>query len=71
MKANVDTKVRTLVEVRNQARSFPIPAGVEGYVVQTYTEPREGYDIEVQLADDDFEVVTLHPDQFEVITPGA
>lgn len=67
MKATVDAKVRTLVEVRNALRPAPIPPGTEGYVVEAHAQPREGYDIEVKLADEDYEAITLYPDEFELI----
>jgi len=71
MKATVDTKVRTLVDVTHPLHKRPIPAGTEGFVIEAYTEPREGYDVEVKLAEDDFEVLTLRPDEFEPVESPA
>ncbi|MQA80679.1 MAG: hypothetical protein GEV10_19735 [Streptosporangiales bacterium] len=68
MKAAADAMIRTTVDVTSDFRpERTIPSGTEGHVLETYDSPREGYAVELQMGDDDIEVVTLHPDQFEVV----
>lgn len=70
MKATVDALVRTTTSVESDFRpGRVIPAGTEGLVLEAYEQPREGYAVELKLGEDDFEVVTLYPDQFEVAPP--
>lgn len=68
MKATVDATVRTTVDVTSDFRpDRTIPRGTQGHVLEAYETPREGYAVELDLGHDDVEVVTLYPEQFDVI----
>lgn len=68
MKAAVDAVVRTTVDVTSDFRpDRVIPRGTNGHVLETYQSPREGYAVELELGDDDIEVVTLYPEQFDLV----
>jgi hypothetical protein len=74
MKANKYDLIRTLVEVQSEfGRKRTMPAGSEGTVVECYTDPVEGYAVDIMIPDDslvggfDYENVILFPDQFEVV----
>ncbi|HEX6443564.1 MAG TPA: hypothetical protein VF053_00635 [Streptosporangiales bacterium] len=68
MKAAVDAAVRTTVDVTSDFRpDRTIPRGTQGHVLEAYESPREGYAVELDLGDDDVEVVTLYPEQFDVV----
>lgn len=71
LKSKVDAKVRTTGAVESELHPGRfIPAGSEGFVVDVSERP-EGYHVEFKVSDEDFDVVTLEPDQFEVIDPPA
>ena len=67
---------RLLVDVPAGFSDVILPRGSEGVVVETYERPREGYAVDVRIADDRlaggarWENVMLTPDQFEVVAPG-
>lgn len=68
MKAAVDMAVRTTVDVTSDFRpDRTIPRGTQGHVLEAYESPREGYAVELDLGDDDIEVVTLYPEQFDLV----
>jgi len=61
------------VEIRGIKPRF-FPRGVEGVIVECYTEPVEGYDVDLNIPDSSqpsgyaYDNVTLTPDQFDVIS---
>lgn len=68
MKAAVDAAVRTTVDVISDFRpDRTIPQGTQGHVLEAYESPREGYAVELEMGDGDIEVVTLYPEQFDVV----
>jgi hypothetical protein len=74
MKASKYDLIRTLVEVQSDfGRDRIMPVGSEGTVVECYTDPVEGYAVDIMIPDDslvggfDYENVILLPDQFEVV----
>lgn len=72
MKATVDSRVRTVTDVLSDFRpDRTIPTGTEGYVLEAYQTPSEGYAVELRMGDQDFETVTLLPEQFEVVDSGG
>jgi len=72
MKATLYSKVVTLVKVTSDFKGIEFPAGSFGVVVESFVEPREGYYVDLALANDDgslaeIQNVTLFPEQFEVV----
>lgn len=74
MKAKVDDRIRTLVDVLTGAVSHRIiPVGTEGAIVESYEHPLEGYAVDVAIPDEtqisgySYENVILYPDQFVVL----
>lgn len=72
MKANVDAKIETLVNVPSDFSDRIIPRGTQGVIVEQYNNP-EGYAVDLAIPDKSlvggftFENVILHPDQFKVV----
>jgi len=74
MKASMYDRIRTLVDVdEGFRRDRRIPAGSEGCVVERYSDPEEGYAVDLEMPDESlvggvsFANVILKPEQFEVI----
>ena len=69
MKAHVNDKVETLVNVSSDFSNRIIPRGTQGVIVEQYDNP-EGYAVDLAIPDKSlvggftFENVILHPDQF-------
>ena len=72
MKAHVNDKVETLVNVSSDFSNRIIPRGTQGVIVEQYDNP-EGYAVDLAIPDKSlvggftFENVILHPDQFKVV----
>lgn len=67
MKASEGTRVRITADVSSELRAGEtIPTGTVGRVLEVFTEPREGYNVEFTVGED-FDVVALGPEQLEVI----
>lgn len=68
-------RIRTLVPVESDSGET-IPAGTFGTVVECYSDPVEGYSVDLDLLDSSlvggrrFLSAILHPGQFEVLPPG-
>ncbi len=73
MKAKMYDGIRTLVDVKGDLSGRLIPKGTRGAIVECYSDPVEGYDVDLAIPDSslaggsDYENVTLYPEQFEVI----
>jgi hypothetical protein len=73
LKATLNDRIRTVVDVSADFSDRAIPAGTEGVIVEAYETPREGYAVDLAIEDDslvggyDFENVVLGPEQFEVV----
>ena len=74
MKAKEYDRIRTLVEVREGFwRHRVFPAGTRGTIIECYSDPEEGYAVDLAVPDEtsvtgfDYGNVILKPDQFEVV----
>jgi hypothetical protein len=73
LKAKVDDRIRTLVDVPGEVLDGIIPAGTEGTIVESYEQPVEGYDVDVALPDEteftgySYDNLYLLPEQFVVL----
>jgi hypothetical protein len=71
-KASMNDRVELLVDVLSDFGDRVIPKGTCGTVVERYEQPKEGYSIDVEIADDTlvgeirYENVVLLPEQFMV-----
>lgn len=67
MKAAPEASIRTVEDVVSDTPpGRVIPAGTKGVVHEAYEHPLEGYIAEFVMGDQDFEVTTIYPHQFEV-----
>lgn len=72
-KAREGDVVRLLVDVKGYLFKGMITRGTDGVVVEAYTDPCEGYAVDVMVGDVlslegvEFDNVFLRPDQFEVV----
>lgn len=72
-KAHEGDLVRLIVDVKGYLFKGMITLGTDGVVVEAYTEPCEGYAVDVTVGDVlspkgmEFDNVFLRPDQFEVV----
>lgn len=74
MKAKIDDRVKTLVDIQGLPKERTVPAGTIGVVVEVYESSEgEGYAVDFALPNDSFvggfayANAYLEPDQFEVI----
>jgi len=74
LKANIHDRIRTLVDVQEGfRRNRLIRAGSEGCVVEAYSQPEEGYAVDLEVPDDrlvgglSYANVVLKPEQFEIV----
>lgn len=73
MKAKVDDQIRTLVDVPTGFSHRIIPAGTEGYIIESYEQPLEGYAVDFAIPDKtqftgySYDNVILYPNQFVVV----
>lgn len=64
--------VRLVVDVEGDT-TVTVPRGTEGLVVEAYTEPQEGYAVDVVTRDEwdpegpEYDNIIVGPDQFEVV----
>jgi hypothetical protein len=71
MKAKQNDTIKTLVDTR--CFGVVIPAGSVGTIVECYTDPVEGYSVDIVIADDTlvgghtFCNATLYPNEFVVV----
>jgi hypothetical protein len=72
-KAREGDLVRLLVDVDGYLSKRVIPGGTDGVVVEAYSEPQEGYAVDVMTSDLwspeglEFDNIILRPDQFELV----
>ena len=72
-KASIHDRVVLLVDVPCDFSDDMISKGTQGTVVERYESPKEGYAVDLEVADDSltagfrYENVTLLPEQFEII----
>jgi hypothetical protein len=73
MKAKVDDWIRTTVDVPGFVIKGIIPKGTEGTIVEAYSQPTEGYAVNVNVVDKNapngytYDNIVLLPDQLEVV----
>lgn len=73
MKAKVHDRVETLVDVKSGFSDRIIPRGTRGVVIERYSEPKEGYAVDLAIPDASlvggfaYDNVILYPHQFKVI----
>lgn len=72
-KASVHDRVVLLVDVPCDFSEGTIPKGTLGTVVERYESPKEGYAVDLEIADDSlagglrYENVVLSPQQFGIV----
>jgi len=74
MKAKLDDRIQTVVDLQSEFSDRTIPAGSIGIVVECYTSPEEAYGVDLIVPDSnlfggaDYESIILYADQFRVIS---
>jgi hypothetical protein len=73
MKARVDDRIKTTIDVPGFVIKGIIPKGTEGIIIEAYNQPTEGYAVDMNVVDENapngytYDNVVLFPDQFVVV----
>ena len=70
MRAAINETIKTTEDVKSDFSDTIIPAGTIGTIVECYTQPEEGYSVDLAIPNStlvgeySYENVILYPDQF-------
>jgi len=70
MKAKLYDRIELLVDIKSEFRNKTIKKGTKGVIVESYSEPIEGYAVDLSIPNEDlvggyeYENVILFPHQF-------